>query len=76
MKPQYFIAILFATSLYWMYLLYSPFILTILIAALLAISTSSIQSYLENIIHNIADENVYQEIEKELNKLKELKLDL
>lgn len=50
MKPQYFIAILFAVALYWMYLLYSPFILTILIAALLAVSTSSIQSYLEKIL--------------------------
>lgn len=52
MKPQYFIAILFATSLYWMYLLYSPFILTILIAALLAVSTSSIQCYFEKIFHS------------------------
>ncbi len=47
MKPQYFIALLFATSLYWMYLLYAPFILSITIAALLAISTSNIQSFLE-----------------------------
>nr|WP_321267959.1 AI-2E family transporter [uncultured Sulfurimonas sp.] len=46
MKPQYFVAILFATSLYWMYLLYAPFLLTITIAALLAVSTSNIQSYL------------------------------
>ncbi len=52
MKPQYFIAILFATALYWMYLLYAPFILTILIAALLAVSTSSIQAYLEKILHS------------------------
>ena len=52
MKPQYFIAILFATSLYWMYLLYSPFILTILIAALLAVSTSGIQCYLEKYLHS------------------------
>ena len=52
MKPQYFIAILFATSLYWMYLLYSPFILTILIAALLAISTSNIQCALEKYLHS------------------------
>ncbi len=43
MKPQYFVAILFATSLYWMYLLYAPFLLSITIAALLAISTSNIQ---------------------------------
>lgn len=50
MKPQYFIAILFATSLYWMYLLYAPFLLVITIAALLAVSTSSIQNYLEKIL--------------------------
>jgi len=47
MKPQFFIAILFATSLYWMYLLYAPFLLSITIAALLAISTSNIQDLLE-----------------------------
>ena len=52
MKPQYFIGILFATSLYWMYLLYSPFLLTILIAALLAVSTSGIQRYLEKHLHS------------------------
>jgi len=47
MKPQYFVAILFATSLYWMYLLYAPFLLSITIAALLAISTSNIQYFFE-----------------------------
>ena len=47
MKPQYFIAVLFATAMYWMYLLYSPFLLVITIAALLAVSTSNIQIYLE-----------------------------
>jgi len=52
MKPQYFISILFATALYWMYLLYAPFILSILIAALLAVSTSSIQCYLEKIFRS------------------------
>lgn len=52
MKPQYFISILFATAIYWMYLLYAPFILSILIAALLAVSTSSIQCYLERILHS------------------------
>ena len=52
MKPQYFIGILFATSLYWMYLLYSPFLLTILIAALLAVSTASIQSYFEKYLQS------------------------
>ena len=49
MKPQYFIAALFATSLYWMYLLYTPFLLVITIAALLAVSTSNIQGYFEKI---------------------------
>ncbi|EDZ63202.1 membrane protein containing DUF20 [Sulfurimonas gotlandica GD1] len=49
MKPQYFVAILFATSLYWMYLLYAPFLLTITIAALLAVSTSNIQELLSKL---------------------------
>jgi len=47
MKPQYFVAILFGTSLYWMYLLYAPFLLSITIAALLAISTSNIQDFFQ-----------------------------
>jgi len=49
MKPQYFVAILFATSLYWMYLLYAPFLLSIMIAALLAISTANLQELLEKL---------------------------
>jgi len=52
LKPQYFTAILFATALYWMYLLYAPFLLLITIAALLAISTSNIQDYFEHIFKN------------------------
>lgn len=52
MKPQYFIAALFATSLYWMYLLYASFLLVITIAALLAVSTSNIQEYLESLFRN------------------------
>ncbi|QOY55133.1 AI-2E family transporter [Candidatus Sulfurimonas marisnigri] len=52
MKPQYFVGILFATSLYWMYLLYSPFLLVITIAALLAISTSDIQGLFERLFKN------------------------
>jgi len=50
LKPQYFVAILFATSLYWMYLLYAPFLLGMIIAALLAISTSNIQNFFEKIL--------------------------
>ncbi|HUH42014.1 MAG TPA: AI-2E family transporter [Sulfurimonas sp.] len=50
MKPQYFIAILFVTSLYWMYLLYAPFLLGIIIAALLAISTSNIHNFFEKVL--------------------------
>jgi len=49
LKPQYFVAILFATSLYWMYLLYAPFLLSITIAALLAVSTSNIQDGLQKL---------------------------
>ena len=45
MKAKYFVALLFATSLYWMYLLYAPFLLAITIAALLTISTASIDTY-------------------------------
>ena len=52
MKPQYFTAILFATALYWMYLLYAPFLLTITIAALLAISTANIREYFEELFGN------------------------
>lgn len=49
MKPQYFIAILFATSLYWLYFLYAPFLLTITISVLLAISTANIQEFFERL---------------------------
>jgi predicted PurR-regulated permease PerM len=52
MKPKYFIAALFATSLYWMYLLYAPFLLSITIAALLAISTVNVQSLLEKYLNS------------------------
>jgi len=52
MKAQYFISALFATALYWMYLLYAPFLLVITIAALLAISTSNIQHLLEHYLKN------------------------
>lgn len=52
MKPQYFVAILFATSLYWMYFLYSPFLFVIAIAALLAVSTSDIQTFFEKLFHS------------------------
>lgn len=45
MKPQYFVSILFATALYWMYLLYTPYLMSITIAALLAISTANIQAF-------------------------------
>lgn len=50
MKPKYFVAILFAASLYWMYFLYAPFILAITIAALLAVSTSNIQDFLYKLL--------------------------
>ncbi len=49
MKPQHLLIILFGGALYWMYRLYEPFLLTMLIAALLAISTANIQCYFTNI---------------------------
>ncbi len=52
MKQYFFIALLFVTSLYWMYILYAPFLLIITIASLLAISTSEIQNYLEKTLKN------------------------
>jgi len=52
MKSQYFIAILFGTSLYWMYLLYTPFLLAMMIAGLLAISTVNIQSFFEKVLRS------------------------
>ncbi|MDX1294738.1 MAG: AI-2E family transporter, partial [Sulfurimonadaceae bacterium] len=47
MKPQYFLALLFLAALYWMYHLYQPFLLSITIASLLAMSTANIQHRLE-----------------------------
>ena len=49
MKPQHLLILLFGASLYWMYRLYEPFLLTMLIAALLAISTANIQLYFTNL---------------------------
>jgi predicted PurR-regulated permease PerM len=43
MKPQHFLIILFVAAFYGIYILYSPFLLTISIAALLAVSTANIQ---------------------------------
>ena len=47
MRQQYFIAVLFATALYWMYLLYTPFLFSLTIAVLLAVSTANVQYYFE-----------------------------
>lgn len=46
-KPQYIIFTLLAFSMYWMYLLYQPFLLSIMIASLLAISTVGLQRRIE-----------------------------
>ena len=53
MKPKYIILTLLAFSLYWMYLLYQPFLLSMMIAALLAISTASVQRRLEQKTNSI-----------------------
>lgn len=52
MKSEYIIALLFIISLYWMYLLYAPFLMVILIALLLAISTAGINEYFEKLFHS------------------------
>ncbi len=52
MKPQYFIALIFLATSYWMYLLYQPFLMSIIIAALLAVSTANIQYKLEILTHS------------------------
>jgi predicted PurR-regulated permease PerM len=52
MKSQYFIAVLFAAALYFMYYLYAPFLMVMTIAALLAISTASIHSFFEEFFHS------------------------
>jgi len=52
LRPQYFIAVLFVTAMYWMYLLYKPFLFSLTIAVLLAVSTSNIQYYIEKKINS------------------------
>jgi len=52
MKPKYLISLLLASASYWMYLLYKPFLMSIIIASLLAISTSTIQRKLEKITNS------------------------
>lgn len=49
MKPQTIFAVLLAASLYWMYLLYSPYLMSILIASLLAVSTYSFKHRLSEL---------------------------
>ena len=46
MRPQYFLFMLFAFALYWMYALYHAYWMPILIGSLLAISTANIQKKL------------------------------
>ncbi|MEA1921002.1 MAG: AI-2E family transporter [Campylobacterota bacterium] len=43
MKPQHFLLVLFVAALYGIYILYQPFLLSITIAILLAVSTANIQ---------------------------------
>jgi predicted PurR-regulated permease PerM len=49
MKPQYFSALLFVAALYWIYQLYQPFLLSVTIASLLAMSTANLQRRLERL---------------------------
>jgi len=52
MKPQHFTALLFLFALFWMYHLYEPFLMSITIASLLAVSTASIQRRLERLLRS------------------------
>jgi len=52
LKPKYFIAVLFGVSLYWMYLLYQPFLMSMTIAALLVIPTVNINVFLQRKVNS------------------------
>jgi len=52
-KPQTIMAILVAASLYWMYLLYSPYLMSILIASLLAVSTYTFKRRLRELTGSV-----------------------
>jgi len=52
MKQQYFLIALFSAALFGIYILYKPFLLSIAIATLLAISTSNIQKRLVSLTHS------------------------
>ncbi len=52
MQPKYFLMALFVLALYLLYILYQPFLLTITIAALLAISTANIQHRFEHMFNS------------------------
>ena len=52
MRPQHFILLLFAISLYWMYELYHAYWMPILIGSLLAVSTAKINKKFLDIFHN------------------------
>lgn len=52
MRSHYFLMALFIFSLYWLYLLYSPYLMNILIASLLAISTANVHLKLISLTHS------------------------
>ena len=52
MRSRYPLLVLLILSLYWMYRLYEPFLLSIVIGALLAISTSNINRIFERHLHS------------------------
>ena len=49
MKPQHFLLVLFLAAFYGIYILYKPFLMTISIAMLLAVSTANIQHRFEEL---------------------------
>jgi len=52
MRSRYALLVLLVLSLYWIYKLYEPFLMSIVIGALLAISTSNINRLLEKYLHS------------------------
>jgi predicted PurR-regulated permease PerM len=52
MQPKYFLMALFMLAFYLLYILYQPFLLTIAISVLLAVSTANIQARFETLFHS------------------------
>ena len=52
MKPQYFLVIITAITLYFLFELFNPYLKAIVVALLLAVATNSLNTYIKNKIPN------------------------